>query len=139
MPDDKTKPKKPRKKPAEAKKPQPGRTAGGQFAKGNQAAKGNPYTRKAAEMRKALYSAVTADDIRQIVETLKAQAMRGDLKAIAILFDRVLGTAQAGIDLMERIEQLQATIEAIEEATNTDTERKGRGFDAEPGTDYTQP
>lgn len=130
MPDDKTKAKKPSKKPAEAKKPQPGRTAGGQFAKGNQAAKGNPYTRKAAEMRKALYSAVTADDIRQIVEMLKAQALRGDLKAIAILFDRVLGTAQAGIDLMEQIEQLQATLEAIEEATKPDAERKGRGFDA---------
>ena len=131
MPDDKTKPRKPRKKPAEAKKPQPGRTAGGQFAKGNQAAKGNPYTRKAAEMRKALYSAVTADDIRQIVETLKAQAMRGDLKAIAILFDRVLGTAQAGIDLLEQVEQLQDTLETIKEATAAEAEtRKGRGFDA---------
>ena len=131
MPDDKTKAKKPRKKPAEAKKPQPGRTAGGQFAKGNQAAKGNPYTRKAAEMRKALYSAVTADDIRQIVETLKAQAIRGDLKAIAILFDRVLGTAQAGIDLLEQVEQLQDTLEAIKEATEAAEEtRKGRGFDA---------
>ena len=131
MPDDKTKAKKPRKKPAEAKKPQPGRTAGGQFAKGNQAAKGNPYTRKAAEMRKALYSAVTADDIRQIVETLKAQAIRGDLKAIAILFDRVLGTAQAGIDLLEQVEQLQDTLEAIKEATAAEAEaRKGRGFDA---------
>jgi len=133
MPDDKTKPKKPRKKPAEAKKPQPGRTAGGQFAKGNQAAKGNPYTRKAAEMRKALYSAVTADDIRQIVETLKAQAIRGDLKAIAILFDRVLGTAQAGIDLMERLEQLENMIEAAEQAAEIEAnKRKGIVLDAEP-------
>ena len=132
MPDDKTEPKKPRKKPAKAKKPQPGRTAGGQFAKGNQAAKGNPYTRKAAEMRKALYSAVTADDIRQIVDTLKAQAIRGDLKAIAILFDRVLGTAQAGIDLMERLEQLENMIEAAEQAAESETNRRKGMLDAEP-------
>lgn len=133
MPDDKTKPKKPRKKPAEAKKPQPGRTAGGQFAKGNQAAKGNPYTRKAAEMRKALYSAVTTDDIRQIVETLKAQAIRGDLRAIALLFDRVLGAAQAGIDLLERLEQLEAILEDREQAAESEAnKRKGIIDDAEP-------
>lgn len=118
----------PKKKP---KKPQPGRTATGQFAKGNQAAKGNPYTKKAAEMRKALYQAITPDDVREIVETLKVQAKAGDLKAIAILFDRVLGTAQAGIDLLERLEQLETALDAVEQAAENETNRrKGIGFNA---------
>lgn len=105
---------------------QTGRDKGGRFTKGNKAARGNPYTRKAAAMRKALYTAITADDIKRIVDTLKEQAIAGDLKAIALLFDRVLGTAQAGIDLLERLEKLEALLEAAEASGNT-----GSGGDAE--------
>ena len=76
-------------------------------------------------MRKALYTAITADDIKRIVDTLKAQAIAGDLKAIALLFDRVLGTAQAGIDLLERLEKLEALLEAAEASGDT-----GSGGDA---------
>ena len=76
-------------------------------------------------MRKALYTAITADDIKRIVDTLKAQAIAGDLKAIALLFDRVLGTAQVGIDLLERLEKLEALLEAAEVSGDT-----GSGGDA---------
>lgn len=113
----------------EQTKPEPeqtGRAANGRFTKGNKAAAGNPYTRKAAAMRKALYTAITADDIKRIVATLKAQAIAGDLKAIALLFDRVLGTAQAGIDLLERLEKLEALLDNAE----ADAKENG-GRDAE--------
>lgn len=98
----------------ETKPEQSGRAKNGRFTKGNKAAAGNPYTRKAAAMRKALYTAITADDIKRIIGALKAQAIAGDLKAIALLFDRVLGTAQTGIDLLERLERLEALIDEAE-------------------------
>lgn len=84
-----------------------GRDKSGKFTKGNTAAAGNPYTKKAAELRKALYQSVTGKDIARIVEQLKQQAIDGDLKAISLLFDRLLGTPQMGIDLAERIEKLE--------------------------------
>jgi hypothetical protein len=83
----------------------------GQFTKGNTAARGNPYTKKAAAMRKALYQSVTAQDIQRIVEELKAQALNGDLRAISLLFDRLLGTITTGIDVLERMEKLEALLE----------------------------
>ena len=98
----------------------------GRFTKGNTAAKGNPYTRKAAQMRKALYNSVTAADITRIVETLKAQAIAGDLKAITLLLDRLLGAAGTGIDLLERLEKLEALLDA-----NKAAEETGGGVDAE--------
>lgn len=82
-------------------------TKTGRFTPGNKAAKGNPYTKKAAELRKALYTAVTAQDIKRIVENLKEQALAGDLKAISLLFDRLLGTIATGIDVLERMEKLE--------------------------------
>ena len=101
-----------------------GRDNLGRFAPGNKAGKGNPqtrkgnpYTRKAAELRRALYSAVTAEDMRRIVETMKRQALAGNLKAIELLLNRVLGTANQGIDLLERLEALEAaTAERLENA-----------------------
>lgn len=79
----------------------------GQFTKGNKAARGNPYTKKAAALRKALYNSVTTQDIQQIVDNLKAQAIAGDLKAISLLLDRLLGSIATGIDVMERMEKLE--------------------------------
>ena len=87
---------------------QAGRGPNGRFAKGNTAAKGNPYARKAAAFRRALYDSVNADDISAIVETLKREAVAGDLKAINILLDRLLGPATIGLDLLERMERLEA-------------------------------
>lgn len=83
---------------------------GGRFVKGNKAAKGNPYTKKAAAMRKALYQSVTAADIQAIVDTLKAQARAGDLRAITLLLDRILGPITTGLDVLERMERLEALL-----------------------------
>lgn len=82
-------------------------TKTGRFTAGNKAAKGNPYTKKAAALRKALYNSVTAEDIQQIVDSLKAQAISGDLKAISLLLDRLLGSIATGIDVLERMEKLE--------------------------------
>jgi len=78
----------------------------GRFKPGNHAAKGNPYAKKCAELRAALYASVSAEDVRRIVETLKAAALAGDLKAITLLLERVFGSPQP-LDLIERLEVLE--------------------------------
>ena len=96
------------------------RDENGRFIAGNKAAKGNPYTRKAAAMRRALYNSVSAEDIRRIVATLKRQAAAGNLKAITILLDRLLGSAGTGIDLMERLEKLDNLLNEQREEAGDD-------------------
>lgn len=96
----------------------------GRFTPGNKAAKGNPYTRKAAEFRKAMYNSVTTEDVAAIIQTLKAEALSGDLKAINILLDRLLGPATIGLDLLERLEHLEALFNR-----GGETEQLGQGED----------
>lgn len=96
------------------------RDENGRFIAGNKAAKGNPYARKAAAMRRALYNSVSAEDIRRIVATLKRQAAAGNLKAITILLDRLLGSAGTGIDLMERLEKLDNLLNEQREEAGDD-------------------
>lgn len=74
----------------------------GRFQKGNKEGKGNPYSKAVNRFRTALFGAVTPEDFTKIVETLKEQALSGDLKAITILLDRLLG-APVTIDVMERL------------------------------------
>lgn len=58
----------------------------GRFVKGNRASPGRPAGRgKVAELRDRL-----AQDLDQIIDVLRAQAMAGDPQAIRILLDRVL-------------------------------------------------
>lgn len=88
-----------------------GRDNKGRFTAGNKAAQGNPYSRKAAAYRQALYSCVTAKDIKDVINELKEQAKAGNLKAIALFLDRLLGTAQnSGLDLLERLEKAEQII-----------------------------
>ncbi len=96
------------------------RDENGRFIAGNKAAKGNPYARKAAAMRRALYNSVSAEDIRRIVATLKRQAAAGNLKAITILLDRLLGSAGPGVDLMERLEKLDNLLNEQREEAGDD-------------------
>lgn len=98
----------------------PDRDENGRFIAGNKAAKGNPYARKAAAMRRALYNSVSAEDIRRIVATLKRQAAAGNLKAITILLDRLLGSAGTGIDLLERLEKLDNLLNEQREEAGED-------------------
>jgi hypothetical protein len=82
-----------------------GRSKG--FRKGWSGGPGSPNTgRIAADLRKALMEVVDAEDIRQIACVLKGKAKSGNLEAIKLLFDRVLGPANA-LDLIERLEKLE--------------------------------
>jgi len=92
------------------KEPKPGRDERGYFTKGNKIAKGNPHAKKVAKLRAELLRAVSPEDIREVCEMLKKKAFQGDMVAIKELLDRVLGRALVGLDLQERIDQLEKII-----------------------------
>jgi hypothetical protein len=75
-----------------------GRDARGQFAKGNFGGPGNPFARKVAALRTALIASVTEEDMRSIAEQLVVSARLGDLAAIKLLFQYVLGKPAAAVD-----------------------------------------
>ena len=77
-----------------------GRDAGGRFTQGNAGGPGNPLARRVARLR--------AELLRAIVAALVAKAKQGDTVAAREVLDRAIGKAAEGIDLVERIEALEA-------------------------------
>src|SRR5262245_46455806 len=75
-----------------------GRDAKGRFSKGNKGGPGNPFARKVAALRKALVDFVSEDDLKHIVFVLKMKAERGDIAAIKLLFQYVLGKPTEAVD-----------------------------------------
>lgn len=63
----------------------------GRFAKGNAGGPGNPYAATTARLRAALLSAVTEQDIRDVIAALVAQARQGNVPAARELLERVCG------------------------------------------------
>ena len=78
-------------KPAPAAGGDGGRDAGGRFASGNSGGPGNPFARRVAELRIALFDAVTPEDLRYLAGQLVVLAKNGDLAACKLLFSYVLG------------------------------------------------
>jgi len=76
-------------RPADAKDSH--RDAQGRFIGGNPGGPGNPFARQVAEMRKALLSCVTYEEMRIIGGQLVVKAKMGDLAAIKLLFQYVIG------------------------------------------------
>lgn len=91
--------------------------AGGRFTKGNKAAlnRGNPYTRKAAQFRKAMFECVTVEEFKEICKKMVDDARRGTARDREIFFTRILGTPGTGIDLLERLEKMEKLLEDQEE------------------------
>jgi hypothetical protein len=75
-----------------------GRDARGRFAKGNKGGPGNPYNRRLAELRRTLFNFETQDDMRHVACVLKELALGGDLAAIKLLFQYVLGKPKQTVD-----------------------------------------
>jgi len=71
----------------------------GKFTKGNPGGPGNPYAKQSAELRAALYKAVTPKDIEEIAEKLVLKAKRADVPAVKELFDRLWGKAPQDVNL----------------------------------------
>ncbi len=82
--------------------PQPaddnGRDARGRFAAGNPGGPGNPFARRVAELRSVLLESVTKEDMQFIAGQLVVMARTGDLAAIKLLFQYVVGKPAATVD-----------------------------------------
>src|SRR5438552_832307 len=84
------------KQPAASAKPQAeSRDAKGRFAKGNAGGPGNPFARKVAQLRAALVKFVTEDDLKHIVFKVMLMAESGNLEAVKLLFQYVIGKPAA--------------------------------------------
>jgi hypothetical protein len=75
-----------------------GRDNKGRFAKGNKGGPGNPFARKVAELRAALVNFVTEDDMKHLCFVLKMRAEGGDMVAMKLLFQYVLGKPAVAVD-----------------------------------------
>jgi hypothetical protein len=67
------------------------RDANGRFAPGNEGGPGNPFARHVAKLRAALVNSVTEADMQQIADDLRIQAKLGNVEALKLLFQYVLG------------------------------------------------
>jgi hypothetical protein len=76
----------------------PGRDARGRFTTGNKFGPGNPFARKVAALRTALIETVTEEDMRFIAQQLVVTARLGDMAAIKLLFQYVVGKPGAAVD-----------------------------------------
>lgn len=73
----------------------------GYFLPGNQIGRGNPFARAQQGLKSALWHAVTREDIEVIARALIDQARGGDLAAICILLDRLLGRPTQAIEMSD--------------------------------------
>ena len=90
----------------------PGRDDSGRFASGNRCAvgRGNPEAARVHAIRKRLLSSVKLRDIERVVKKLVRMAKGGNLHAMELLFDRLLGKPVEA-DLIERIAVLERTVD----------------------------
>jgi hypothetical protein len=89
-----------------------GRGSGGRFLPGNKLAQGNPFAKRVGELRQTLFDAVCADDLKAVVLKLVENAKNGDMASVKELLSRLLGPPESS-DLIERLEQLEATIKEL--------------------------
>ena len=74
-----------------------GRDEHGRFVAGNCEAKGNPFARRVAKLRSVMLSAVSEDDMQQIIRKLVSLAKNGDVAAAKAVLDRVFGRAPQAV------------------------------------------
>ncbi len=97
-----------------------GRGAGGRFTKGNPGGPGNPHARHVAKIRSVLMSAVSDDDLVQMVRALVEKAKAGDVMDAREVLDRLLGKAKVAVAVepepQRTPDEIRAAIRAFEEA-----------------------
>jgi hypothetical protein len=78
--------------------PSNGRDGKGRFAPGNSGGPGNPFARQTAQLRSALVQRVTKEDMERIADDLVFMATNGNLAAIKLLFQYVIGKPAAAVN-----------------------------------------
>ena len=85
-----------------------GRDSHGRFCKGNRGGPGNPIPQQVSQIRRVLLSAVTEEDLVDIVQSLINKAKAGDTLAAREILDRLMGKAKVTMEIeppQERTEQ----------------------------------
>jgi hypothetical protein len=108
-----------------------GRDAQGRFTAGNAGGPGNPYGRRVAELRKIMMECVTDAEMRIIVGQLMVKAKFGDLAAIKLFFQYVVGKPAATVDpdavdveeveLWQRAPRMEAVSEIVSQRMHAAT------------------
>ena len=97
-----------------------GRDATGRFVKGWKGGPGNPHARQVAAIRSVLMSAVSDDDLVQMVRALVKKAKGGDVLAAREVLDRMLGKAKVAVAIepepQRTPDEIMAAIRALEQA-----------------------
>ena len=76
--------------------PQPGdRDVRGRFAHGNRLGRGNPHVAHLSACQRAIRMAVRPEDIVEVLDAVRKQALAGDSAAAAVWLARVMGTPRA--------------------------------------------
>src|SRR5450631_2273310 len=75
-----------------------GRDAGGRFTKGNAGGPGNPFARRVARLRSVMLACSTDEDMKVITEMLIVLARTGDLAAIKLYYEYVVGKPRPAVD-----------------------------------------
>src|ERR1700687_3237846 len=75
-----------------------GRDTRGKYATGNPGGPGNPFARRVAQLRAILVETVTDEELRIVAGQLMVKAKFGDLAAIKLLFQYVLGKPAATVN-----------------------------------------
>jgi hypothetical protein len=86
-----------------------GRDARGRFTKGNKGGPGNPFVRRIGELRRTVLNFATQDGMQQAALVLKELALGGDLAAINLLFEYLLGKPRETVqtDDCDKLEEEQ--------------------------------
>jgi len=71
----------------------------GRFVKGNPGGPGNPYSRQVAELKRALFDAVTYEDIKRLAKALLKQALNGNVNASKLLLSYLLGVPKMEFEI----------------------------------------
>lgn len=90
-----------------------GRSLTGQFGHGNSFATGNPHASRVQKLRTAMLSAITEDDIQEIVTKLIAMALNGDTKAAALLFSQLGKPVETTVVQAEPVDDVDARRDQI--------------------------
>jgi hypothetical protein len=76
-----------------------GRGAGGRFARGNKGGPGNHFLRRIGELRRTVLNFAAQDDMEHAASVLRELAMGGDLAAIKLLFQYLLGQPTQTVEM----------------------------------------